>query len=363
MTEVSTVEQRQITSAPSTVSVEVRVEQTAPAGWNEFVEPFGYAGYFQRREWLNVLRDGLQQQPWFLSAWDEGQLVGVLPLAFVKSALFGRFLVSLPYLNTSGVLTSRDDVEVALVDEAIKLADKLDVKNLELRHEAEVEHAGLPDAMRQKVHMRLALPSTEDEMWSALKSKVRSQIKKPRNDEKLTVAWGREDLLDEYYNIFCINMRDLGTPPFSKKLFASMLSELPNHTEICCVRYDGEPCSAAFLVHGPGVTTVPSASALRKFNRTSCNMLMYWHMLVRAIERGQTTFDFGRSSEDSGTYKFKKQWGSEAIPAVWQYYVREGGMKDMRPDGGKYGKAIQIWQKLPVWVTKMVGPNIVRGIP
>ena len=351
------------TAAAQTRRLAVRVSQTAPAEWNHFAEQFGYAGYFQRVEWLNVLRDGLQQQPWFLSAWDGDQLVGVLPLAFVKSALFGRFLVSLPYLNTAGVVTKSNDAAVLLVDEAIRLADRLDVKNLELRHETEIEHAGLPATMRQKVHMRLPLPETTEALWSSLKSKVRSQIKKPRNDERLTVAWGREDLLDEFHRVFCANMRDLGTPPFSRKLFGAMLAELPDDTEICCVRFDGTPCAGAFIVHGPDVTTVPSASSLRSFNRTSCNMLMYWHLLSRSIERGQRVFDFGRSSEDSGTFRFKKQWGSEAQPAVWQYYLREGAATDMRPEGGRYGLMIKAWQKLPVWVTKIIGPSIVRGIP
>jgi len=92
-------------------------------------------------------------------------------------------------------------------------------------------------------------------------------------------------------------------------------------------------------------------------------MLMYWHLLSRSIERGQRVFDFGRSSEDSGTFRFKKQWGSEAQPAVWQYYLREGAATDMRPEGGRYGLMIKAWQKLPVWVTKIIGPSIVRGIP
>ena len=90
---------------------------------------------------------------------------------------------------------------------------------------------------------------------------------------------------------------------------------------------------------------------------------MYWHLLCRAVERGQRTFDFGRSSEDSGTYRFKKQWGASPIPATWQYYVRHGEANQMRPDSGNYDRLIRIWQKLPVSVTRMVGPLIVRGIP
>ena len=90
---------------------------------------------------------------------------------------------------------------------------------------------------------------------------------------------------------------------------------------------------------------------------------MYHHLLCRAIERGAGRFDFGRSSEDSGTYRFKKQWGALPIPTVWQYHVRRGDINAVRPDSPKYKRRIETWQKLPVWVTRLVGPSIVRGIP
>jgi hypothetical protein len=92
-------------------------------------------------------------------------------------------------------------------------------------------------------------------------------------------------------------------------------------------------------------------------------MLLYWNLLKRSIERGQSTFDFGRSSKDSGTFRFKAQWGAKASPAVWQHFVREGSATDMRPNSGKYDLMINTWQKLPVWITKIIGPSIVRGIP
>ena len=92
-------------------------------------------------------------------------------------------------------------------------------------------------------------------------------------------------------------------------------------------------------------------------------MLLYWNLLTRSIERGQREFDFGRSTRDGGTYKFKAQWGAVEQPAVWQHYVRRGQAADMRPTSGKFQQAIQIWQRLPVWLTKLIGPSIVRGIP
>jgi FemAB-related protein (PEP-CTERM system-associated) len=158
-------------------------------------------------------------------------------------------------------------------------------------------------------------------------------------------------------------MRDLGTPVFGQKLFASILAHFPDRSELCVVRCDGRPIAAAIIVHGPGTTEVPSASSLRPYNSTNANMLMYWHLLRRAIERGQQVFDFGRSSLDTNTFRFKRQWGARPEPATWQYYVRRGNVADMRRESSKYRRMIGIWRRLPVGVTRLIGPALVRGIP
>ncbi len=341
----------------------VHSAMAVPGGWNDYLLSHGYDGFHLRSEWADVFHTALKHQPHFLWATIEDRIVGVLPLMYVSGPIFGRFLASQPYLNTGGVLADSEVIAKSLINRAVELADELDVKHLELRHEHHHEHPRMNAAATEKVHMRLALPSTSEELWDSLKSKVRSQIRKPLNNSELTHEFGRFDQLDTFYAIFCHNMRDLGTPPFPKSLFRSMLKQFGDAAEICTVRFNGTPVSSGFLLHGPGTTLIPSASALREYNRTSCNMLMYWHVLERAVERGQSTFDFGRSSVDAGTHKFKKQWGSEEFPAIWQYYSRRGDVSDARPNSGKYDRMIATWQKLPVWLTKLVGPTIVRGIP
>ena len=345
-----------------------------PHGWNDYLAAHGYAGFPQWPEWSRALSRGLGHPSFFLQAMQASRLVGVLPLQLVESRLFGRFLVSLPYVNTAGVVADSDTSATALVDRAIELADALDVKHLELRHERAIEHPKLVSGVIDKVHMRLPLPATSDELWDGIKAKVRNQIRKAQKTDGLTVHWGREELLGEFYDVFCRNMRDLGTPPFSRRLFEEILAAFPTvgwpssaivsgTAEICVVRLFGRPVASGLLVHGPGTTQVPSASSLREFNASNANMLLYWNLLTRAIERGQREFDFGRSTRNGGTYKFKAQWGAIEHPAVWQHYVRHGSAGDMRPSNGKFQKLIQIWQRLPVWVTRLIGPRIVRGIP
>lgn len=330
------------------------------------LEPFALRGSIvplsRNPRWLTVLEQGLRHTPYVLEAIDGERTIGILPLAFVHSFLFGRFLVSLPYLNSNGVSADDEATRRILIDRAVELADELKVRHLELRHEQAVEHPALTGRLTSKVHMRLPLPDFPGPLWEGLSSKVRNQVRKGEKSG-LTVSWGGLDLLPEFYAVFSRNMRDLGTPVYGQGLFRSILTQFPDAAEICVVRAERQPAAAALLLHGKGVSEVPSASSLREFNPTCANMFMYWNLLDRAVQRGQRVFDFGRSTVDGNTYRFKKQWGAVAEPAVWQYYPRDGAVGDLRPDNPRYQRLIRWWQRLPVGLTRWIGPPIVRGIP
>jgi FemAB-related protein (PEP-CTERM system-associated) len=313
--------------------------------------------------WLTILQQGLGHRIYLLEAHDGERLVGRLPLALVSSRLFGRFLVSLPYLNCGGVAAEDQATACKLIDQAVQLADELDVRYLELRHEQPIAHPALRHSVTSKVQMRLALPALADELWKQIGSKVRNQVKNGQK-QPFAIKWGGDELLHDFYDVFSRNMRDLGTPVFSRRLFQAILENLPGQAELCVVYSSQKPIAAALLVHNQnGVTEVPSASSLREYNSANANMLMYWQLLARAIERGQATFDFGRSTVGSGTFRFKEQWGAQSVPTTWQYYLRHGTVGDMRPENSRHQRMIRIWRRLPLPLTRMLGPAIVRGIP
>ncbi len=313
--------------------------------------------------WVEVLRRGLGHRVWVESVPnDQAAGLAQLPLALVQSPLFGKFLVSLPYVNTAGASSTEPRCVGELVERAIQAADRHRVRYLELRSEFVIEHPRFMTRPDAKVHMRLVLPDSANALWKALDPKVRNQVRKGERSG-LSVHWGRHELLNDFYRVFSINMRDLGTPVYGRQLFLAILDQFGSDAELCVIRLEQRAVAAALLVHGEGFTEVPSASSLRRYNSTNANMLMYWHLLQRAIERGAGFFDFGRSSPESGTYRFKKQWGAVPCPAVWQYYVRHGEVTAMRPENARFQLAIHLWRKLPVWFTRLVGPWIVRGIP
>ncbi|MCS6864664.1 MAG: FemAB family PEP-CTERM system-associated protein [Gemmataceae bacterium] len=318
----------------------------------------------QHPRWLSILHAALGHTVYAVETTSAtGQTLGFLPLAFVESLLFGRFLVSLPYLNTNGVVAAFPEVQQQLVTRAATLAEELNVQYLELRHEVPVAHPALTVEYTEKVHLRLRLPASGEQLWKAFDPKVRNQIRKAEK-AALTIHWGTQELLDDFYTVLARNMRDLGSPVYGKPLFAAILATFPNQAEIVVLRDGRQPVAAALLLHGQGRTEVPTASSLKDYNPSCANMLMYHHLLRRAVERGQQVFDFGRSTRGSNTFRFKKQWGAEPHPATWQYHLVAGSHAgQMRPENPRYQWAIRLWQRLPVWLTRQLGPRIVRGIP
>ncbi len=210
--------------------------------------------------------------------------------------------------------------------------------------------------------MRLNLPSSSDALWKAFPAKLRTQIKRAQQEDT-SIRIGRHEELDSFYEVFTTNMRDLGTPVYGKRFFDAILGELPQ-ARICSVYLRGEPVAAGFLIGFREVLEIPWASSLRRVSRLSPNMLLYWNVLKYGCDAGYTTFDFGRSSPDSGPYRFKQQWGALPLPLNWQYWVPAGGrLPDLSPSSPRYRVAVNIWRRLPVGLTRFLGPPIVSGLP
>jgi FemAB-related protein (PEP-CTERM system-associated) len=338
------------------------VALAAVGKWSEFCRTLPPEPIGADPRWLKVLAEGMGHVPYAIEAHMEGELRGLLPLALVRGPLFGRFLVSLPFVSSCGPLTADVSLAEPLVARAVSLADELRVKHLELRLAKPIVNRAFDPPAASKVLMRRPLPGSADALWKDLDSKVRNQVRKGEK-QSFEICWGRGEQVESFYRVFSRNMRDLGTPVFSRKLFTAILHCFGEDAEICTLKIKEQPVAAALLIHGRGITKVPCASALREFNATNANMFLYWRLLKRAIERGAGVFDFGRSTVGSGTERFKAQWGAEASPAVWQCYHRRRRPADLRKESPAFSLLARAWRLMPLRLAELVGPAIVRGIP
>jgi FemAB-related protein (PEP-CTERM system-associated) len=349
--------------AIDTLSCNVReLDDAAAARWDGYVAGAPEGSVYHLAMWRGLIEALFGHKGLYLYAEDEaGAIRGVLPMVRIKSRLFGHYMVSMPYFNYGGALADGDAVDRALMAAAAAAAAEQGVAHIEFR-DVSVLREHWP-VRSDKITMILDLPDQVEALWKAIGSKVRAQIKRPQR-ENPDVRFGGAELLDDFYRVFAVNMRDLGTPVYPKRFFQRMLASLPDNAGLVTIYLDGEPVGGAFLLGYRGRLEIPWASTLRRVNRLGINMLMYWEVLRFAIERGYTQFDFGRCTEGSGTHRFKKQWGAQPRQLHWHYWLKNGGeLPALTPDNPKYRLAIALWQKMPVALTRVLGPPIVKNLP
>jgi FemAB-related protein (PEP-CTERM system-associated) len=338
-----------------------RLDAADTPAWDQFVSLHPQATSYHLSGWQQVLHKAFGHTSHHLVAKRGARVVGVLPLVQLKSALFGNFMVSMPFLNYGGVLAHDDAARTELLDHAVTLAKALTCSHLELRETT----PSLSWPMRtDKVSMWLPLPANQDALWAQIGSKLRAQIKKGTG-HGLTFEVGGVALLDDFYRVFSTNMRDLGTPVYAKRFFEIVLKQAPGTPELVVGKDpQGRAVAGALVLRHGDRMEVPWASTLREANSLNANMALYWTMLSHAREAGCTTFDFGRSTVDASTHRFKKQWGAHAVPLYWHYWMADGkAIPQINPGNSKYRLAIAAWKHLPLTMANQMGPRISRSVP
>lgn len=311
--------------------------------------------------WLNAVERAFRLPCFRLLAERDGNPIGMLPLTHVKSMLFGNFLVSTAFGNFGGIVTTDDEARAELLQSAIELARARNAKWIELRH---VDTLPLPlEEHTRKVNQYLELPADPDALWNKVASKLRQQTRKAEKDGVECNIGGRENL-PPFVDVFSRLIHDLGTPVYSSGFFDALFDELGDAVRIAVVRRGETVLGSIFLMsHREQIESIWGGT-LHEFNSTHANTLMYWNCFRHAIQQGFKRFDFGTADQGSGVYQFKQRWGAVERPLHRQYWLAPGQeMPHLNPSNPRYAAKIRMWRKLPLWLTKIVGPMLARKLP
>jgi len=341
--------------------------------WDDYVYTHPSSTPYHLFKWQYIIEKTYGHKAYYLFASENDNFYpvrGVLPLIHLKHFVFGNKLISMPFFDSGGIIADSEKTSKALVDKAVKLARNLNVDVIELRHITPVRYTASASENSQyklqtishKVRMLLQLPDSSEKLIKSFNAKLRSQIRRPVKEGLYSKIGGKE-LLKNFYEVFAVNMRDLGSPVHSKNLMANIFDEFPGKAKIVIVYKEKYPVACSFITGFKDTLLNPWASALRDYSKFSPNMLLYWTMLEYACNNGYNFFDFGRSTPNEGTYKFKQQWGAKPVTLNWQYISLKGEIESTGSDDkSKFDQAIEYWKKLPVSVTKILGPMIRKHI-
>jgi FemAB-related protein (PEP-CTERM system-associated) len=324
--------------------------------WNRFVLAHPEGTFFHRAEWSQVLKRAFGHRSHYLYAERGGEIRGVLPLAEVKSALFGHSLVSTPFCVYGGILATDSEAHSALERKACALARELNVNYLEMRNRKR-SHTNWP-SKDLYVTFRRPIDVESEKNMLAIPRKQRAMVRK--GIQKNLTAEIDVDT-DRLYAIYSESLRNLGTPVFSRSYLHTLKDVFGKDCEVLTVLSGGEPVASVMSFYFRGEVLPYYGGSVLAARAVAGNDFMYWQVMERARELGCKLFDFGRSKRETGSFDFKTHWGFEPEPLCYEYFlVKAPQVPDLSPKNPKYERMISLWRKLPVPLTRLIGPPVAR---
>jgi len=311
--------------------------------------------------WTNMVEKVFGHQGFFLVARTNGVIEGVLPLTKIRSRLFGNRMISQPFSDYGGPLAKTPAALNALYNCAVELTAQQRCESMELRSTVPIHHD--LHLRTDKISMCLPLAPASKQVWQCLRPQIRNRIRKGEKSG-IMVTNGHREMLEEFYRIWTIRMHQLGTPCYARKLFRGIMETFAENTRIFLALLNGATIAVLFAYTFNGCVYTRWGAALRGYDAISPNYLLNWSAIDFYCKQGMKWFDFGRSTIGSGQYIFKKRWGAEPIQLCWQYWTRPNRELHLaKPDAPRYRKKVEVWRKLPLWLTRLVGPRISRSLP
>ena len=238
--------------------------------WDAYITLHPDASPYHLFAWKTAVEGAYKHKGYYLMAEEGLKLQGVLPLIFMKPPFLPGRLVSLPFCDLGGVLSSCDEACDKLIKETILLARKLKAKLIELRSQKPTPSSQIKDlsvsTQSHKVSMLLELPSSSNQLMDNFKSKLRSQIRKSEKNG-LQFMWSGLEKLDDFYLIFCRNMRELGSPVHAKEWFKCITQHYGDSVRLGLIYYENKPIGGGIILSTRNKVCVSWASTLRNYNR------------------------------------------------------------------------------------------------
>lgn len=319
---------------------------------------------FHRPAWIMGVEAGTGQKAKMLVArMAGGDIIGLLPLTYIRSALFGRALVGSGFAVDGGLLTTHRKAGPALADAAWTLAEKLGCSTLELRGGEAPDGTVWQEKADAYLGFSRPLAADDEAELKAVPKRHRAEIRKGLGND-LTFECGRDKRLrDIHYRLYAHSVHNLGTPVFPRALFDAMLDRMGEDADIAVMSKDGKPLSAVISFYHRGACMPYWHGAAEGARAMRSNEVLYFLLMRQSRERGLTTFDFGRSKVGTGPAAWKKTWGFEGEPLG--YYLRTAPGKetrDVNPLSPQYRRKVELWKKLPESIATWIGPHIARGL-
>jgi FemAB-related protein (PEP-CTERM system-associated) len=327
--------------------------------WQDFVFSHPEHSVFHDLRWKRVLERAFAFKTFYLIAQRGSETVGIMPLAEVKTVLFGHSLVSLPFCHYAGPLVVEANAAKDLIEYATVLAKQLDVEYLEIRNLGK-GNTEWPANKDLYVTFRQPLELDDEAAMQTIPRKQRAMVRKGLKANLVL----RSGTTKEFFDVYSDNVHRHGSPTYSKKYFDILLEEFGEDAGIEMVTKEtGEPVSGVLSLASKFERFPIYAGDYSVARTCAGNDFKYWALQRQSVKMGKQWFNYGRSKVNTGSYDFKKNWGFTAVPLVYEFLLlKRDSIPSNNPNNPKFSLIISTWRKLPRSFVNWLGPWLVRGL-
>jgi FemAB-related protein (PEP-CTERM system-associated) len=167
-----------------------------------------------------------------------------------------------------------------------------------------------------------------------------------------------------FEDLYSQNLRRLGTPSFPRRHFEALLENFRGMIDIRETRLEGRTIAAVLSFYfNDRILPYYGASDL-SYNSFAPNNFMYYDLMRWGGQNGYRVFDFGRSKKVKGSYDFKSHWGMVERELPYEVMlIKRKELPNYTPANPAWRFPIVCWQHLPLAVTRILGPRLIRFLP
>lgn len=326
--------------------------------WDRFVFHCLTASFFHRAGWQKIIEKVFRHRTWFLYAERGNEIVGIFPLAEIKSRLFGHSLISLPFCVYGGIAVEDEHCRPLLEQAAVTLANNLQVGHLESHNEM----LSNPDWLTSDLYVtfKKEIDTDDEKNMLAIPRKQRAMVRKGMKAGLISEI---DEDTERFFYAYSSSVHRLGTPVYSRKYFKALKEVFGTDCQMMTITQGQNVLASVMSFYFRDQVLPYYGGGTAMARDLAANDFMYWELMRRATADGIKVFDFGRSKRGTGSFDFKKNWGFEATPLHYEYkLINASALPENNPLNPKYRLMIHLWKKIPISLANLLGPVIVKNL-
>jgi len=337
------------------------IEELDPAAapeWDDYVSRQEAANCYHLHGWRSAGERGYGlHAPWLVArAQPRGELLGALPLFFVRGGPVRGYATTGLFGAYGRVLGKDPEIEALLIREACRRARAAGLASFRLKGLGEQPGTAGFVPLDHWVVATLPLWTTADEAWAALRGKERNLVRKAIQNG-LEIRRGRGEL-PAFYDVLAENMHHKGAPIYGQRWIEAVAEAFGDAIEVVTVHHRERCVAGALTLSFKDVTTMPFSSSRPDALPLRPNVLLHWDIIARACGAGMRLLDLGTSLRGSSSLRYKLHWGAETTPRSILVLPLRGKPPGLDIESPMVRAGVALWRRLPRAWADVLGPSV-----